>query len=116
MACQRIVINWGADDMSNLKSYFLLLLGLATCVASAAIAMIPTGVPGSGPYLVISSPWNGGPAAVVRTAGGQLVGPQTAPLAVLATDTSVEALKLAGAWMVTSPADLPFLCDAETVL
>lgn len=102
--------------MSDLKSFFLMVVGFATCVASAAIAVIPTGGPGTGPYLVIAAPWNGGPAAVVRSAGGQIVGPQTAPLAVMATDASVEALAAAGAWIVTTPSALPFLCDAEVVI
>lgn len=102
--------------MSDARTYVLLAAGLATCFASAALAVIPVQAPGDGPFLVIAAPWDGGPSAVVKRAGGQLVGPETAPLAVLATDASADDLKVAGAWFVTSPSALPFLCETETVL
>ncbi|KIN65131.1 hypothetical protein Z946_4031 [Sulfitobacter noctilucicola] len=52
-------------------------------------------------------------SAIVRQAGGQVVGPVTAPLAVFATGdgTLLHNLTLSGAWRVLDARRFAFLCS-----
>ncbi|MEY8880486.1 hypothetical protein [Donghicola sp. XS_ASV15] len=101
--------------MRNLNPAPLLALGLIAILfaelASVAVAAVPDDAE---LVLVVSPPWRGGPEAIVAAAGGSVVGPTNAPLAVVATDATPAAFKDAGAWFLLDPKNVPFLCATET--
>lgn len=101
--------------MSRLKTRLLLGLGLATALVSSWLGLVfsPVSI-GDGPVLVVVLPWGASPEQVVLRAGGRLVGPEQAPLSVLAQGATPEQFRAAGAWLVADPGRLPFLCAAET--
>lgn len=80
-------------------------------LASVAVASVPDDAE---LVLVVSPPWHGGPEAIVSAAGGSVVGPSNAPLAVVATNATPAAFKEAGAWFLLDPKNVPFLCATET--
>lgn len=85
----------------------LLVLWLCVVTAAALSSILPAAASDAvGPHLVI------GPRAgeVVAQAGGHLIGPETAPFAVMAEGASPEALREAGAWAVTGLSDFGIFC------
>lgn len=60
-----------------------LLIFPVLCLAAAPVAVLFAPPGAEGPFLVVVPPWLGA-AAVVQAAGGSVVGPTGAPLAVLA--------------------------------
>ncbi|SCM66741.1 hypothetical protein [Donghicola eburneus] len=101
--------------MRNLHPAPLIAIGLIAILiaelASVAVASVPEE---ADLVLVIAPPWHGGPEAIVLSAGGSIVGPTNAPLAVVATDAAPAAFKEAGAWFLLDPNKFPFLCATET--
>lgn len=101
--------------MQSLHPAPLIVLGLAAVllaeVASVAVAAVPDD---ANLVLVVSPPWRGGPEAIVAAAGGTIVGPSSAPLAVVATDATPASFRDAGAWFLLDPKNVPFLCATET--
>lgn len=101
--------------MSNLVTGLLLSVGLASLAASALLGLAATGQPGpADAVLVVTWPWADDPAAVVARAGGQEIGPVTAPMAVLAFGATVAAYKAAGAIAVLPASPFPFLCESPS--
>lgn len=100
--------------MNALSAYTIMGVGLLACVGLefAGFALATPVVPGQ-PVLVVAPPWNGGAEAVVAEAGGAVVGPTRAPLAVLAAGASFEAFMQSGAWFLVNPDALGFLCVSE---
>lgn len=93
-----------------------LLLCAALVIAVLAIVALPIAahppVRGS-PVLVVAPPWSAGAEALVRKAGGQPLGPITAPFAVLADfpDTiPVDGLRQLGVWAVSDGRALAAIC------
>ena len=76
-----------------------------------ALAMAPKAVQGA-PVLVVARD----AAAVVAAAGGRIVGPTTAPMAVLATGDSglINRLRASKAWLVTEGRWIAQLCGRAT--
>lgn len=102
-------------QMSRLKTCLLTILGLATALVTSWLGVVFTPVAaGGGPVLVLVLPWGDTPEQVVLRAGGRMVGPEQAPLSVLAQGATPEQFLAAGAWLVADPGRLPFLCAAET--
>lgn len=101
--------------MRNLHPAPLIALGLIAILfaelASVAVAAVPDD---ADLVLVVAPPWHGGPEAIVAAAGGSVVGPTNAPMAVVATDATPAAFKEAGAWFLLDPKNVPFLCATET--
>ncbi|WP_094023590.1 hypothetical protein [Maliponia aquimaris] len=96
-----------------------LLLAVALIVAPAAALVASfAGVPGQAgqPVLVVAPPWAGGAAGVVARAGGRIVGPQVAPLAVFAVfepPLPLSDLRRAGSWAVADARRLAALCGGS---
>jgi hypothetical protein len=98
--------------MSNLMTWVLMTVGLATLAATALLAMTSGEVPATDdPVLVVTLPWGEDPADVVARAGGQAIGPLSAPLAVLASGATVAAFKAEGAFAVLPAAALSLFCE-----
>ena len=101
--------------MRNLHPSPLIAVGMSALLfaelASVAVASVPDD---ADLVLVVAPPWQGGPEAIVAAAGGSVVGPANAPLAVVATDAAPAAFKEAGAWFLLDPNKFPFLCATET--
>lgn len=101
--------------MRNLHPAPLIAVGMSAILvaelASVAVASVPDD---ADLILVVAPPWHGGPEAIVAAAGGAVVGPANAPLAVVATDATPAAFKDAGAWFLLDPNKFPFLCATET--
>jgi hypothetical protein len=68
---------------------------------------------GAGPILVVAPPWNGGPPAVIRAAGGWTVGPAQAPLSALSAGAEPAALRRSGAWLLLDATALDIFCLGE---
>lgn len=86
------------------------LAGLAILAPAAAGVAWSVRDPDSDLVIVLAPPWNGGAEAVVARAGARLVGFSTSPLSVLATGSSVQALRNSGAWAVLASDQPGFLC------
>jgi hypothetical protein len=97
-----------------------LSLGL---VVAALIAAVPVAAalghddrPGDGLTLVLAPPWGPGAAAIVRQAGGVLVGPVSAPFGTLASFDGPDprpVLYELGAWAVRDGSTLALLCGLD---
>lgn len=93
-----------------------LLLAAALVVAPAAALVASfAGAPGQAgqPVLVVAPPWAGGAAGVVTRAGGRVIGPEVAPMAVFAVFDApfpLSDLRLAGSWAVADARRLAALC------
>ncbi|WP_299048486.1 hypothetical protein [uncultured Tateyamaria sp.] len=94
---------------------FVMVMLLTCGPALAGLALQPD--TGSPLRLVILPPWSDGPA-LVTAAGGAVVGPETAPIAVLAQvddlqafDTAIRAL---GALWVMDGASIAAFCGYAT--
>lgn len=97
-----------------------ILAGLLLCAALAVALLASLALPLAGhppvpgaPVLVIAPLWSGGAEALVRQAGGQPLGPVTAPFAVLAGFPGripMERLRRLGAWAVSDGRVLASIC------
>lgn len=95
------------------KAAFFVLLLSSLCLPPV-LALIGAPPPtGDGPRLVLFPPWTDG-WAVVRAAGGAPVGPQSAPLGILAYAADNvgfdQRLQDAGAWAVIDGRAIARLC------
>jgi hypothetical protein len=81
-------------------------------VPAALLAAAPRGE--VGPWLVVAPPWRDA-GALVAAAGGQAVGPTTAPFGVLAAAEAADfADRAAGLGLLVLDAQaLPFLCGGD---
>lgn len=85
----------------------LFVVWLFVVAAAALSSILPASASDAvGPHLVIGP----GAGEVVAHAGGHLIGPETAPFAVMADGVTPEALRDAGAWAVTGLPDLGVFC------
>lgn len=85
--------------------------------ASVAATLGPARAEAGEPLLVIAPPWGQGAAALVKAAGGTLLGPVDAPFAVLARFDTVEAavrLLDNGAWAVRDGRIVASICGVKT--
>lgn len=99
--------------MSNLMTWLLMTVGLATLAATVVLGLTSGDAPGADdPVLVVTLPWGDDPAEVVARAGGQAIGPLSAPLAVLASGATVAAFKSSGAFAVLPASTLALLCES----
>lgn len=100
------------------KSAFTGLL-LSSLFIPPALAIIAAPLPADGPRLVIYPPWEDGPALIQR-AGGDPVGPYTAPMGLLAfAPDGAEfdrRLRAAGAWAVIDGRPIAQACGVEPEL
>lgn len=100
--------------MQKILLILLILAGLCATTALAATAFIAHSQEVSdGPLLVVTLPWGPDPAEVVAAAGGYVVSPARAPLAVVAAGASAATLNRAGAFAVLDATAASFLCGAE---
>lgn len=107
-ACARLD-EWA---MPNLMTWVLLTVGMATLAATAVMALTPHEAPQpDDPVLVVTLPWGDDPADVVARAGGQAIGPVSAPLAVMASGASAAAFMASGAFAVLPAASLSLFCE-----
>ncbi|NBE07577.1 hypothetical protein [Paragemmobacter ruber] len=92
-------------------TWVLMMVGLTTLAATIPFAMAPghAGAPDE-PVLVVTLPWGADPIEVVARAGGQPIGPVSAPLAVLASGATVAAFKAEGAFAVLPATALSLFC------
>lgn len=98
--------------MSNLMTWALMTVGLATLAATAVLGLTtPEMTDPDAPVLVVTLPWGDDPADVVTRAGGQAIGPVSAPLAVLASGATEAALRASGAFAVLPASALSFFCE-----
>ncbi len=90
----------------------LLAAGFAALVVAGGATALPRAVEQGDDaiLLVVAAPWNGGAEAVVARAGGSVIGPERAMLAVLAHEANPEELRAAGAWAVVDWAGISFIC------
>lgn len=100
--------------MHRILPGLLIALGLIVALGLEATAFIlqPQAV-STGPLVVVSLPWGQDPALIVAAAGGQVIGPARAPLAVVAMGATAEALNHAGAFAVLDGTAASFLCGTE---
>lgn len=99
--------------MERAWTVVLFVAGIGTLGVSAFGAVLPAAGE-AGPHLVIAPPWGGGAEARILRAGGAVVGPISAPFAAVATETTPEALRLAGVWAVTGLPDPSIFCIEGT--
>ena len=99
--------------MSKTALVVLILLSLSAPPSLGLSGMRPTDAP---LRLVIFAPWTDGPA-LVRRAGGALVGPRDAPMGALAYAEDRAAfdsrLRALGAWAVVDGTALARLCGVS---
>lgn len=93
----------------GLSALALVLCGVTTLVG-VAMAAPPSG---SGPVIVVARPWGPSADAIAAAAGAQPVGPNPAPLSVIAAGADVQAYFAAGAFAVLDPGAVPFLCSPK---
>ncbi|MGP6086797.1 hypothetical protein [Antarctobacter jejuensis] len=99
------------------KAVFIGLLASSLC-APPVLAVLSTPLPQDGPRLVLHPPWVDG-VRLVQLAGGRPIGPNRAPIGVLAfASDNVDfdhRLHAAGAWTVLGGKSVAALCglDAE---
>lgn len=97
--------------LPNLMTWLLMTVGLATLAATVVLGMSGGQAPDADdPVLVVTLPWGDDPAEVVARAGGEAIGPVSAPLAVLASGATVAAFKASGAFAVLPASALSFIC------
>ena len=93
---------------------FLLLVG--TLSVPPVLALQSASPKDDGPRLVLHAPWADG-VALVRTAGGQPVGPVTGRFGLLAYADEMDAfdsrLLAAGAWLVLDGAVMARICGID---
>ncbi|MCZ8333877.1 MAG: hypothetical protein O9328_06410 [Rhodobacteraceae bacterium] len=98
--------------MPNLSTWLLLTVGLATLAATAVLGLTSDEAPQPDePVLVVTLPWGDDPTEVVARAGGQAIGPMSAPLAVLASGATAAAFKSSGAFAVLPASTLSLFCE-----
>lgn len=89
-----------------------MMVGLTTLAATIPLAMASGNAPApDDPVLVVTLPWGADPTEVVARAGGQAIGPVSAPLAVLASGATAAAFKAEGAFAVLPATALSLLCE-----
>lgn len=96
------------------KVQFLLVISaalLAGTVGVAAGLYVPPAAGATGPLLVVVAPWSGTPEDIVTRAGGTVIGPDRAPMSVLAQGATPDALEQAGAFWVLDPSALSLFCS-----
>ena len=80
--------------MSKLMTGLLLTVGIASMAVPPVVGLAGTAEPGpEDAVLVVTWPWAEDPATVVERAGGQDIGPVSAPMAVLASGATVAAYR-----------------------
>jgi hypothetical protein len=92
----------------------LFAAGLSALLVAGLAAALRPATQDAAPVLVIAAPWAGGPDAVVRRAGGSVIGPLSTPISILAGGTTPERLTGAGAWAVLDAAAIALFCQTET--
>lgn len=98
--------------MSGVMTWLLLTVGLVTLAGTVAVGLVPREAPQpDDPVLVVTLPWGDDPAAVVARAGGQAIGPVSAPLAVMAAGATAAAFKASGAFAVLPVSTLSLFCE-----
>lgn len=98
--------------MPNLTTWLLLTVGLATLAATAVVGLTSDEpLQPDEPVLVVTLPWGDDPSEVVARAGGQAIGPMSAPLAVLASGATAAAFKSSGAFAVLPASTLSLFCE-----
>lgn len=98
--------------MSNLMTWVLMTVGMATLAATAVVGLTTPEKPHPDePVLIVTLPWGDDPADVVTRAGGQAIGPISAPLAVLASGATEAAFKASGAFAVLPASALSLFCE-----
>lgn len=98
--------------MSKHMTWVLMTVGLLTLAATVPMAVATGAVPASDDaVLVVTLPWGADPIEVVARAGGQAIGPVSAPLAVLASGATAAAFKAEGAFAVLPATALSLLCE-----
>lgn len=93
-------------------SYRLIATAFLIALAGPAAVVLADEPQAGSPVLVIVAPWVDAPA-VVRAAGGQLIGPASAPMAALAYSPDpafAERLAQAGAFAVRDGQRLAQIC------
>lgn len=99
--------------MKGLPASALIMAGLAGFAGVGFASFVAALPPPTGEILlVVVPPWHDA-TAVVAAAGGQVATPDRAPLSVLATGTSAERLRRAGAVLVADGTWIASLCGAE---
>lgn len=106
--------------MSNPRHTIYASLSLAATLAiaiggSVAFPVLSMEPPNDGLVLVIVPPWRGG-EDIVRGAGGYLVGPVQAPMAVLARfniPVPIQSMRNDGAWAVLDGTQIAFICGVS---
>lgn len=90
----------------------IFLMGLMGVIAAPVAVLFSTPVQEGEVVLVVASPWDN-PIDIIANAGGDFIGPETAPIAAFASSEAPELearLMRAGAWAVLSGAKLSKLC------
>ncbi|WP_434614787.1 hypothetical protein [Tabrizicola sp. M-4] len=101
--------------MSKLMTGLLLTVGIASMAVPAVVGLAGTAEPGpEDAVLVVTWPWAEDPATVVERAGGQDIGPVSAPMAVLASGATVAAYRAAGAIAVLPASALALFCESPS--
>lgn len=101
--------------MSKLMTGLLLTVGIASMAVPPVVGLAGAAEPGAeDAVLVVTWPWAEDPAEVVARAGGQDIGPVSAPMAVLASGATVEAYRAAGAIAVLPASALALLCESQS--
>ncbi|WP_172299622.1 hypothetical protein [Pseudoruegeria sp. HB172150] len=95
-----------------MRCYPLIFPVLAVAAGPAAITFGDAPHPDR-PMLVIAAPWHDA-SQIVAAAGGRIVGPQRAPLAVFAIGDAgfADRARASGAWSVTDGTTLAAICGA----
>lgn len=97
----------------RLSTGLLLALGFITLLGSATLSLVGASpLHKDDPVLVVTLPWDDSPGDVVKLAGGAVIGPVEAPMAVLASGATVAEYKAAGAIAVLSAATLALFCES----
>ncbi|MCC1493706.1 hypothetical protein [Cognatishimia sp. F0-27] len=98
------------------KTAFAILIGLTLC-APPILGLAGMSPPTGAPRLVLFPPWEDG-AALVEKAGGSPVGPEQAPMGILAFAADGAAfdrrLREIGAWAIVDGTVLARLCGLQT--
>lgn len=100
--------------VARLRACALFGVGIAA-ISSVMFAELghASAATGTGPMLVVALPWGLGPDDIAQRAGGHVVGPTRAPLAVMAAGVTADKYREAGALVVLEPTSLSFLCAME---
>lgn len=95
-------------DRLILTAFFLLAL------VASPVVLVASSTPRDGiPVIVVGAPWGDRLETVISQAGGQILGPESAPFARIATSDTPEffqRLRDAGAWAVLDGTRLATLC------